>query len=382
MKLMKKLEPSGPKRILALDGGGIRGALTLGYLERIENILRLRYDRPSLKLCDYFDLIGGTSTGAIIAAALAIGKEVSELKEMYLRLGERVFTKNKWGWKRFWRATFSETQLKAELENVFGDLTFGHNEGSTLVEPGAPSIKTGLCIVTKRADTGSTWPIINHPEGAYFSDNRGMLLRGVIRASTAAPTYFEAEKLEVGEGQIGIFVDGGVSMANNPALQLFLIATLRGFPFHWPLGEDNLLLVSLGTGTWKPVAGVDAVTGASKLSWAERVPAILMNDANRQNQLLLQYLSKTKTPWKIDGEVGNLSDDLLTSEPALTYLRYNACLETNPLQSLGLGSLVNELDSLRKMEVGENCQDLMTIGERAAQQDVTPDHFPPVFDLT
>jgi hypothetical protein len=50
--------------------------------------------------------------------------------------------------------------------------------------------------------------------------------------------------------------------------------------------------------------------------------------------------------------------------------------------TLGLASLVNKLDSLRKMEVGENCQNLMTIGEHAAQQDVTPDHFPAVFDLT
>ncbi|MBV9960010.1 MAG: patatin-like phospholipase family protein [Acidobacteria bacterium] len=381
MNLIQKLKADGPKRILALDGGGIRGALTIGYLEKIENILRLRYNNPNLRLCDYFDLIGGTSTGSIIAAALAIGKEVSEIKELYLRLGEKVFTKNKRWWTRVWRATFSETQLKAELESLFGDLTFGHNEGHPPVQSGDSSIKTGLCIVTKRADTGSTWPIINHPDGTFFSDNRGMLLRGVIRASTAAPTYFESEKLEVGEGQVGVFVDGGVSMANNPALQLFLIATLKGFPFHWPTGEEKLLLVSIGTGTWKPIVGVDTVTGASKLSWAERVPSILMNDANAQNQLLLQYLSKTLTPWKIDGEVGNLSDDLLTPEPALTYLRYNARLETNPLQTLGLGSLVTKLDSLRKMEVGGNCQDLITIGERAAQCDVVPEHFPSVFDV-
>lgn len=381
MDLIQRLTADSPKRILALDGGGIRGALTIGYLEQIENMLRLRYHNPNLRLCDYFDLIGGTSTGSIIAAALAIGKEVSEIKEMYLRLGKLVFTKNRWWWTRVWRATFSETKLKAELKNVFGDLTFDHNEGNPRVKPEDPSIKTGLCVITKRADTGSTWPIINHPQATYFAENRGMLLRSVIRASTAAPTYFAEEKVEVGEGQIGVFVDGGVSMANNPALQLFLIATLKGFPFHWPIGENNLLLISIGTGTWKPIMGVDSVTGASKLSWAERVPSILMNDANRQNQLLLQYLSKTKTPWKIDGEVGDLSEDLLTPEPALTYLRYNALLETNPLQALGLRSLVSRLDSLRKMEVGENCQDLMTIGEQAARHEVDSEHFPAVFDV-
>ena len=74
MKLSERLTAQGPKRILALDGGGIRGALTLWYLGEIEQILRDRHKRPDLVLCDYFDFIGGTSTGAIIAAALAIEK--------------------------------------------------------------------------------------------------------------------------------------------------------------------------------------------------------------------------------------------------------------------------------------------------------------------
>src|SRR2546423_5014557 len=169
MELRQRLEAHGPKRMLALDGGGIRGALTLGYLEKIEEILRLRHNNQEMKLCDYFDLIGGTSTGSIIAAALAIGNDVATVKEMYLKLGAKVFIKNRWWWNRLWRVTFSETQLKAELESVFGNLTFGHNEGDPIVKPGEPSIKTGLCIVTKRADKGSTWPIINHPNGTYFS---------------------------------------------------------------------------------------------------------------------------------------------------------------------------------------------------------------------
>jgi patatin-like phospholipase/acyl hydrolase len=62
-----------PKRILALDGGGIRGVLTLEYLEAIEALLRQRRNDPDLLLSDYFDLIGGTSTGSIIAAGLACG---------------------------------------------------------------------------------------------------------------------------------------------------------------------------------------------------------------------------------------------------------------------------------------------------------------------
>src|SRR6185312_8509707 len=86
------LDPNtGPKRILALDGGGIRGVLTLEYLEVIEAILRQRRNDPNLLLSDYFDLIGGTSTGSIIAAGLACGMSVKAIKALYYGLGTKVF---------------------------------------------------------------------------------------------------------------------------------------------------------------------------------------------------------------------------------------------------------------------------------------------------
>ena len=80
------LDPNtGPKRILALDGGGIRGVLTLEYLEVIEALLRQLRNDPNLLLSDYFDLIGGTSTGSIIAAGLACGMSVKDIKSALLR---------------------------------------------------------------------------------------------------------------------------------------------------------------------------------------------------------------------------------------------------------------------------------------------------------
>ena len=91
MSLIDRLAKPDPKRILSLDGGGIRGVLSLGFLERIEAILRERYGQPDLRLCDYFDLIGGTSTGAIIATGLALGMDVAEVKQCYLDIGHRIF---------------------------------------------------------------------------------------------------------------------------------------------------------------------------------------------------------------------------------------------------------------------------------------------------
>lgn len=367
MALLDRLTSDGPKRILALDGGGIRGALTLGFLQKIEEILRVRHHKEDLRLCNYFDLIGGTSTGAIIASALAIGMKASEIKEMYLNLGGRVFGKKK---LKKWVALFDADPLKDELEKVLGNRILGD-----------PSIKTGLCIIAKRADTRSTWPLINHPNGKYYDPNKGILLRNAVRASTAAPVFFVPEKFDVGEGEVGAFVDGGVSMANNPSLQLLLVATLKGFPFHWQTGQDQLLLVSVGTGVWQQRDNVDDVAKAKAWDWAKEVPSMLMEDASWQNQLILQYLSHTPTSWEIDREVGDLSSDLLTPEPVLSYLRYNVRLETNSLQELGMADLVPKLKSLREMSAAENRNDLARIGEKAAEQQVRDEHFPHAFNL-
>ncbi|MBV8887809.1 MAG: patatin-like phospholipase family protein [Chroococcidiopsidaceae cyanobacterium CP_BM_RX_35] len=368
MTLLERLTSKSPKRILALDGGGIRGILTIGSLEKIEQLLRQRHQDPQLKLCDYFDLIGGTSTGAIIASGLAIGMEVAELKQMYLELGGRIFGKRSW---RVLQARFDQGPLNEELAKVFGDRTLGDD-----------SIRTGLCIIAKRADTGSTWPLTNHPDSKYYNRNSQILLRQAVRASTAAPTYFVPEKFDIGNGEIGAFVDGGVSMANNPALQLFLIATLKGFPFRWSTGEHRLLLVSVGTGSWHHHDTADNVVEGRMWNWATQVPSMLMNDANWQGQLLLQYLSNTSTPWEIDREVGNLASDLLTPEPALSYLRYDVRLEANALNALGLTQLSLKLGSLRDMSAGENRYNLTLIGEKAAEQQVQDEHFSKAFDLS
>jgi patatin-like phospholipase/acyl hydrolase len=368
MSLLERLRSKGPKRILSLDGGGIRGALTLGYLEKIEKILRDKHNNPKLKLCDYFDLIGGTSTGSIIAAALAVGMNIAEVKKMYLDLGEKVFTRNnplKW-----LKAFFNADNLRVELKKAFGNKTLGSSE-----------IKTGLAVFAKRADTGSTWIFINHPEGKYYPDNKDILLRRAVRASTAAPTFFEPEAIDVGRGQIGAFIDGGVSMVNNPSLMLFMMASLKGFPFHWENGEDKILVVSIGTGTWKLRKDVDSVSGAWLATWASRVPSILMYDASQQNQLLLQFFSNTKTHCEIDSEIGDLSLDLLTEKPLLTYLRYNVFLDENGLNELDLVDMIPKLASLRDMSAGKNRFDLAEIGKKSAEINVLNDHFPSSFQI-
>lgn len=198
--LLEKLHRPGPKRILALDGGGIRGVLTLGFLEKMEEILRKQHNNPDLLLCDYFDLIGGTSTGSIIAAGLAMGMSAAELKKAYFELGNIIFGKKKNMLNYLSKSEkYDAKPLTDALRSFYGDVVLGDQE----------KIKTGLCVVTKRADTFSTWPIINHPDGKYYEENKDFPLWQVVRASTAAPTYFLPLVLEVGPDEKGVFIDGG-----------------------------------------------------------------------------------------------------------------------------------------------------------------------------
>lgn len=368
--LLERLTSSGPKRILALDGGGIRGAIALGYLERIEQELRIRHDDPDLLLRDYFDLIGGTSTGSIIAAGLATGRSVAEIKDLYLRLGPRVFSQRRRLLGRL-ESKFDAAALEVELRQQFGDTRLGDED----------AITTGLCIVAKRADTRSTWYLLNHPNGRYYPKNKHIRLRDAIRSSTAAPTFFIPQELEVGEGERGAFVDGGVSMENNPALRLFIIATAPGHRFEWPVGRDNILLVSIGTGESFPKFDLGEVFDNRVWDWAIEIPGMFMEDATWHNQMMLQFLSESPTAKTIDREIGTLQGEYLAGKPLLTYLRYNPELTVQGLSRLGLSHLEARLPQLRAMDEGERVRDLAEIGAAGATQDVQPDHFPAAFDL-
>ena len=139
----------GPKRMLSLDGGGVRGAIAIGFLERLETLIEEIEGRPTL-LCDWFDFIGGTSTGAIIAGALALGYRAAEVRKFYHALGPRVFRRS------FWRieglmSKFDRRNLISELEGILGDRTLDSDD-----------LRTGLGVVAKRLDTGGCWVIANN----------------------------------------------------------------------------------------------------------------------------------------------------------------------------------------------------------------------------
>ena len=373
----------GPKRILALDGGGIRGLLTLQYLYRIEEILRERHGEEKLVLSDYFDLIAGTSTGSIIAACLATGMSVSKIHKDYNELAKKIFKRKGLG---FFSAKFQSKPLEKELKKVLGEYT-------TL---GSSELRTGLLIVAKRFDTTSPWPMTNNPKGKFFARgpkdkwiaNGDFPLWKVVRASTAAPYYFDPEPIEVSREEIedevvtagGVFLDGGVSPHNNPALQAVMVASLGGFKLGWEFGANKLSVTSVGTGKKNPKREPAKTTVQQALGALQSV----MDDCAALNETILQWMSHNPQASEIDMEIGNLADDFIGTQPLLTYHRYN--VEFSPRwvdKHLGLERSSTYLDQIAKMDdpSDTNINGLTELGAAAATKQVSPDHFPTAFDL-
>ena len=375
----RHLFSAGPKRMLALDGGGVRGIVSVAFLERLEAILRERTGDPDYRLSSYFDLIGGTSTGAIIATALAMGKSVGEVKQIYLDLAPKLF--RRWRWRLFgWQSKFDHTPLLDIMRMQIGDRTLD-----------SPDLLTGLAIVAKRFDTGSPWVLTNNPQAKYWADppdgshvgNHGYRLADLVRASTAAPLFFAPQEISVATGQAaGLFIDGGVSPHNNPSLQLLMLAGIEAYGFGWPLGADNLLLISIGTGNFR-----DKLDG----SWGTRTPAAafavkaltgMIANGGDLVLTLMQWMSDPVRRWHIDSEIGDLgTSSILGGRPLLSFQRFDMPLDAGWIEAeIGERVASEELARLRHIDDARAIPHLYDLASRTAARQVAPDHLPASFD--
>ncbi len=253
-----KLTPAPQKKLLTCDGGGIRGVLSLGILEGIESLLRAKTGDPKLVLSDFFDYVAGTSTGAIIATCIARGMAVADIRKFYVNSRPAMFSKA--GLLERFRNKYAQEKLAAQLQDVLG-------KDTTL---GSDSLRTLLMMVMRNATTDSPWPLSNNPLAKYNDGGRKdcnlhLPLWQLVRANTAAPTWLPAGAgWRVGENRF-LFVDGGVTICNNPAFQLFSSGWLvEAFNLKWPTGTDKMLIVSVGTGT-SPQANTDLQPGEMNL---------------------------------------------------------------------------------------------------------------------
>jgi uncharacterized protein len=352
---------SGPKRMLSLDGGGIRGVLALEVLREMETVLG--GGSPDFVLADYFDYIAGTSTGAIIATGLALGKRVEDIAVMYRDMAEEVFR------KRFLvariRSLYPRAALTHQLKDFFG-------EGTTL---GDDRLRSLLLVVLHRSDTDSIWPLSNNTRAKYndrthHDCNLDLPLWQVVRGSSAAPVFFPPEEMTVGGSKV-LFQDGGVTPFNNPAPLLFEMATSRHYRLGWPAGEDRMLLVSVGTG-FAPAAHPSLVRQNVDVFFHLRnLLKVITNGSAVENDRLCRVLGRTRYGPPIDSEFDEPADEPVAA-PLFSYVRYTADLSEEGLGKLGFPEIdagkVGKLDAWRRMA------DLKKIGEAVAQE-VDAAHF-------
>src|SRR3954468_3490049 len=368
LKLAERLQSKAPRKLLAIDGGGIRGVLSLLVLAKIENLLIDESGRPDYRLADYFDYVAGTSTGGVSAAGVATGMSVADILDFYIRNGANMFEKARLVDRVRLLAQYQSEPLAEQLRDVFGKET-------TL---GAPQIESLLLLMMRNATTDSPWPISNNPFAKYNQLGRSgcnldFPLWQLVRASTAAPTYFPPEEIDCG-GKPFVFVDGGVTMYNNPAFQMFLMATVDRFWINapmenrgWETGVDKMLIISVGTGT---SAGENFSLRPEQMNLlfnASAIPSALMYAALNEQDFLCRVFGDCVAGPPLDREV----DTMKASQGPLNaklfrYARYNAELTSDGLAELGCGDIepasVQQLDSIAAID------DLQRIGTAVAEK--------------
>lgn len=379
-----RIAAPGPKKLLSIDGGGIRGLIALEFLARIESLLREKLGRSDLVLAEYFDYVGGTSTGAIIATFISLGFPTKTILEFY-RTGARTMFEPSNVFLRLERK-FGPQTLLAKLLNAVGVLTSSSMftqealaakiksvigpDGDREATLGTDKLRTLLLIVMRNASTDSPWPVSNNPRAKFnrrdLPDcNLSLPLWQLVRASTAAPVFFPPEVMHVGDQQF-VFVDGGVTVYHNPAFLLFLMATLTPYAVEWPAGDENLLLVSVGTGTSE---NVNLRLGAREMNLMynlQSLPSALIQAATTEQDLLCRVFGKTRAGEAIDSEIGDLVGNRApVAEKLFTYSRYNVDLSRQGLDKLGLNRIDEK--AVQPFDIA-HLDELQTVGKTAANR--------------
>lgn len=286
-------------RILSIDGGGIRGLIPAKVLMELER--ELHKTEPGKKLYEHFDLICGTSTGAILAIAIALGIPASDLVEFYKENARVIFPK--WYFKvvpskarAFITSIYSNKVLHKKLEKIYT----GANGGTA---PLLNDLKTNVCIPVFNGNDGQINVLKTRHHDEYIRDYK-LPAHEVALSSASAPVYFPPHSFsfsnEFGSGKNVNMIDGGI-FANNPSLIGILEATEKlGHQF------SEIGLLSLGTGKGKHIIK----TGWKPKDiwyWLFPKPRLLDIILDSQAQITEQYINFLK---RLSDQNGNSFDYL------------------------------------------------------------------------
>ncbi len=212
---------TGTFKILAIDGGGIRGVFPAHILQCIEQ-------RLSMDIVNTFDMIAGTSTGAIIAAGIASHKSAEDIASLYQSHGHEIFgTPKKSLWPTKFKQGFHSKYCNASLQTVL-KTQFGETRLGEISKP--------LLLPATDIGNGGVHVFKSNYNSDFNRDNQ-VLVREAVLASCSAPAFFDPATVDNYH-----LADGGV-WANNPALAAVIDARYR-----LGIALDDIQVLSLGTG--------------------------------------------------------------------------------------------------------------------------------------
>ena len=365
-------------KLLALDGGGLRSIIALEVLLRMEEILaELSGGGPDFRLCHFFDYIGGTSTGAIIAAGLARGMSARGLLAFFQAAGPAMFDRQ--FIMRRWQSSSSSEPLQRELQKVFG--------AETTLKP--DDLECLLLAVTRNRTTNSPWPITSNPQAKYNDASRpdcnlNIPLWQIARASTGAPDYFPPEVVRwdpFDENKGFVFGDGGLTPYNNPAFLLYRMATQSEYRLSWSTGEDKLLLMSVGAGAAASMVDDSNETTQGQIGDAAALSRAIVYAAMIEQDTICRTVGRCVHGAVLDREIGDMipkdaQGNIIPLDQDygrnFLYIRYNADLSREGLNSMGLSDIKPQ--NVQKLDSIEYNDDLRRVGRKLAEE-IKLEHF-------
>ncbi len=307
------------KRILSLDGGGIRGIIPGRILCVLEKKLQDRTQNPEARISDFFDMIAGTSTGGILACICMIPDEknknkskfsAEEILNIYLKDGSEIFhtpffqkIKNLGG---IFDEKYPAKNLEKILKNYMGDVKL-----SQLLKP---SLITSYDMTRRK-------PIFFRQQKAKKDKSKDFRIRDIARATAAAPTYFELAHIRSISGEMYSLIDGGL-VANNPALCAYAEAReIFSIKEKKKITASDMVIFSIGTGENKKPYLYDNVKDWGMVDWIKPILDILfsagpetvdfqLKQIFEANNKISQYFRiKSALPDSINPEMDDTTDE-------------------------------------------------------------------------
>jgi predicted acylesterase/phospholipase RssA len=215
------------------------------------------------------------------------------------------------------------------------------------------------------------------PEDQGFIGNRYFPLAKIVRASTAAPHYFDPQPIRILENADPfVFVDGGLTPHNNPSLAMFLTTFIPAYGLGWPVGAENLTIVSVGAGTFRESISPRELTNGPTLSLALHAMTQQISANQQLTLMLMSLMGASPTPWIINDEVGDLGNVKPPLGALFRFLRYDVKLEADWLHEvLGVAVDPDTLKQARRLDNSDSMLFLEEIGRKAAGLQVLPEHW-------